>query len=207
MHTRSQHNTNLIFNTVHFYCRYMLKFCVENFHNLEKSMSYAFSISHVGEPSGQNQCASGTRNIESNTHGLRWPQPACQELTTQGEKSFWNLGKLGGNCCQACSAPLPPSTGFCPGLLEWWLFSIKFEQWGQFQGLSAIQHWQNLPALSISGRSLIRCPFLGGPNLYHRSWSPFRYLLGSLVQAFFLGDSFSALGPFQGELKRQIRKQ
>jgi hypothetical protein len=24
-----------------------LKFCVENFHNLEKSMSYAFSISHV----------------------------------------------------------------------------------------------------------------------------------------------------------------
>jgi hypothetical protein len=49
----------------------MLKFCVENFNNLEKSMSYAFSISHVGELSGQNRCASKTRNIESNTHGLR----------------------------------------------------------------------------------------------------------------------------------------
>jgi hypothetical protein len=49
----------------------MLKFCVENFHNLEKSMSYAFSISHVGELRGQNQCASGTRNIESNMHGLK----------------------------------------------------------------------------------------------------------------------------------------
>jgi hypothetical protein len=48
---------------------YILKFCVENFHNLDKSMSYA-SISHVGELSGQNRCASGTRNIESNTHGL-----------------------------------------------------------------------------------------------------------------------------------------
>jgi hypothetical protein len=48
----------------------MLKFCVENFHNLEKSMSYAFSISHVGELSGQNRCTSGIQNIESNTHGL-----------------------------------------------------------------------------------------------------------------------------------------
>jgi hypothetical protein len=27
-----------------------------------------FSISHVGELIGQNQCASGTRNIESNMH-------------------------------------------------------------------------------------------------------------------------------------------
>jgi hypothetical protein len=33
-------------------------------------MSYAFSINHLGELSGQNLCASGTRNIESNTHGL-----------------------------------------------------------------------------------------------------------------------------------------
>jgi hypothetical protein len=49
----------------------MLKFCVEIFHNLEKSMSYAFSISHVRELNGQNRCASGTWNIESNTHGLR----------------------------------------------------------------------------------------------------------------------------------------
>jgi hypothetical protein len=49
----------------------MLKFCVENVLYLKKSMSYAFSIiSHVGEMSGQNRCASGTRNIESNTHGL-----------------------------------------------------------------------------------------------------------------------------------------
>jgi hypothetical protein len=48
----------------------MLKFWIDNFHNLEKSMSYAFSISHVSELSGQNQCASGTQNIESNTHGL-----------------------------------------------------------------------------------------------------------------------------------------
>jgi hypothetical protein len=48
----------------------MLKFCVENFHNLEKSMSYAFSISRVSELSGQNRCASATLNIESNTHGL-----------------------------------------------------------------------------------------------------------------------------------------
>jgi hypothetical protein len=32
-----------------------------------KIMSYAFSISHVGELSGQNRCVSGTRNIESNT--------------------------------------------------------------------------------------------------------------------------------------------
>jgi hypothetical protein len=69
---RSQHNTNLIFNTVHFYCtrRCILKFCVENNHNLEKWMSYAFSISHVGELSEQNRCASGTRNIELSTHGL-----------------------------------------------------------------------------------------------------------------------------------------
>jgi hypothetical protein len=39
-------------------------------HNLEKSMSYAFSVSHVGEQSGQNRCASETQNIESNTHGI-----------------------------------------------------------------------------------------------------------------------------------------
>jgi uncharacterized protein (UPF0210 family) len=31
----------------------MLKFCVENFHNLEKWMRYAFSITHVGELSGR----------------------------------------------------------------------------------------------------------------------------------------------------------
>jgi hypothetical protein len=48
----------------------MLKFCVENFHNLEKSMSYDLPFSHEGEPSGQNRCASGIRNIQSNTHGL-----------------------------------------------------------------------------------------------------------------------------------------
>jgi hypothetical protein len=58
----------------------MLKFCVEHFHNLEKSMSYAFSISHVGELIGQNQWASGTRNIESNTHGL----PNVIQLKTLG---------------------------------------------------------------------------------------------------------------------------
>jgi hypothetical protein len=33
----------------------MLKFCVENFQKLEKSMSYAFSIS-IGELNGQNEC-------------------------------------------------------------------------------------------------------------------------------------------------------
>jgi hypothetical protein len=27
-------------------------------------------VSHVGELSGQNRCSSGTRNLESNTHGL-----------------------------------------------------------------------------------------------------------------------------------------
>jgi hypothetical protein len=47
-----------------------LKFCGENFHNLKKSMICAFSISHADELSGQNRCLSGTRNIESNTHGL-----------------------------------------------------------------------------------------------------------------------------------------
>jgi hypothetical protein len=45
MRAHSQHNTNLIFNTVHFIdVLMMLKFCVENFQNLEKSMSYAISI-------------------------------------------------------------------------------------------------------------------------------------------------------------------
>jgi hypothetical protein len=36
-----QHNTKLIFNTVHFY---VFKVCVENFQNRESSMSYAYSI-------------------------------------------------------------------------------------------------------------------------------------------------------------------
>jgi hypothetical protein len=46
-----QHNTKLIFNALHFYClrtcmycRCLFKISVENFQNIERSMSYAFSI-------------------------------------------------------------------------------------------------------------------------------------------------------------------
>jgi hypothetical protein len=65
-----QTQQNLIFNTVHFYCKCMFEFCVENFQNLEKSMSYAFSIGHVGELNEQNQFARGTRTTQLILHGL-----------------------------------------------------------------------------------------------------------------------------------------
>jgi hypothetical protein len=54
------------------YCRCLFKVCVENFQNLERSMSYAFSIvyRYVCKLGGQNGCACRTQNIESITPAL-----------------------------------------------------------------------------------------------------------------------------------------
>jgi hypothetical protein len=50
--------------------RSTLKVCVEDFQNLEKWMSYAFSICYVDNLRLQNGCALWTRNRELITHAL-----------------------------------------------------------------------------------------------------------------------------------------
>jgi hypothetical protein len=68
MRACSQHNTNLIFNTVHFY--YVENFVLRIFTILKNRWAMHFPLVIVGELSGQNRCTSGTRYRESNTHGL-----------------------------------------------------------------------------------------------------------------------------------------
>jgi hypothetical protein len=63
-----KHSTFLLLT----YCRCLSKVCVENFPNLERSMSYAFSIVYVCKLGGQNGCARRARNIESITHALNY---------------------------------------------------------------------------------------------------------------------------------------
>jgi hypothetical protein len=83
-----QHSTFLLLT----YCRCLFKVCVENYQNLERSTSYAFSIVYVCKLGGQNGCARRTRNLESITQGLmKSPvsQLYCMWFINDGHSFFW----------------------------------------------------------------------------------------------------------------------